>query len=141
MLDVNSDIYPLELGTRYTMRITQTLVADVSAQKEEYDPVRPRCNACAHAGWLLCAATLCRRCADIAGLGGTCLCRSVPSVVNLCAITVGACKVHWNLLVQQICRVLLRSNRTQIGRVLLHSNRCSMQVSPRCHMQRPQATR
>ena len=40
MLDVNSDIYPLELGQRYTLRITQTLVADVSAQKEDYDPVR-----------------------------------------------------------------------------------------------------
>lgn len=40
VLDVNADVYPLELGGRYTMKLTQTLVADVSAQKEEYDPVR-----------------------------------------------------------------------------------------------------
>jgi RNA polymerase Rpb8 len=40
VLDVNSDVYPLELAARYTMRVTQTLVADVAAQKEEYDSVR-----------------------------------------------------------------------------------------------------
>ena len=48
ILDVNSDIYPLDLGGRYTMKITQTLVADVSAQKEEYDPVQPCALHCAH---------------------------------------------------------------------------------------------
>jgi hypothetical protein len=39
VLDVNSDIYPLHLNERYTMRITQTIMADVAAQKDEYDPV------------------------------------------------------------------------------------------------------
>jgi hypothetical protein len=41
MIDINSDIFPLEVNARYTIRITQTLVADLSAQKDEYDPVRP----------------------------------------------------------------------------------------------------
>ena len=46
VLDVNCDLYPLELGARYTVRITQTLLADLSSQKDEFDPVRPRPHLC-----------------------------------------------------------------------------------------------
>lgn len=42
LLDVNSDIYPLEVAARYTMRLSLTLTTDVAMQKDEYDPVRPQ---------------------------------------------------------------------------------------------------
>lgn len=41
LLDVNSDIYPLEVLSRYTMRLSLTLTTDVAMQKDEYDPVPP----------------------------------------------------------------------------------------------------
>jgi hypothetical protein len=39
-LDVNSSIYPLHVSGRYTMRLSMTLLPDVSLQKDEYDSVR-----------------------------------------------------------------------------------------------------
>lgn len=39
-LDVNSSIYPLSVSGRYTMRLSMTLLPDVSLQKDEYDAVR-----------------------------------------------------------------------------------------------------
>ena len=63
IIDINSDIYPLELGQRYTLRITQTLVADVAAQKEEYDPVRQ----CSHVQ-VSPVLTLCNRLSALVGL-------------------------------------------------------------------------
>lgn len=43
-LDVNSSIYPLSVSGRYTMRLSMTLLPDVSLQKDEYDAVR--CTLC-----------------------------------------------------------------------------------------------
>lgn len=40
LLDVNIDLYPLELNERYTMLISQSLVTDQSQARDEYDPVR-----------------------------------------------------------------------------------------------------
>jgi hypothetical protein len=40
LLDVNSDIYPLAVSNRYTIRLSMTLLPDVSMQKDEFDPVR-----------------------------------------------------------------------------------------------------
>lgn len=42
LLDVNSDVYPLEVMSRYTMRLSLTITTDVAMQKEEYDPVCPK---------------------------------------------------------------------------------------------------
>lgn len=40
LLDVNIDLYPLELTERYTMLISKSLVADQAQAREAYDPVR-----------------------------------------------------------------------------------------------------
>ena len=40
LLDVNIDIYPLEVNERYAMVVTSSLLEDQSQQREEYDPVR-----------------------------------------------------------------------------------------------------
>lgn len=38
LLDVNTDLYPLDLGERYTVVVTQSLLQDVSKQRDEFDP-------------------------------------------------------------------------------------------------------
>eukprot|EP01025_Chloroclados_australasicus_P013047 TRINITY_DN16213_c2_g1_i1.p3 TRINITY_DN16213_c2_g1~~TRINITY_DN16213_c2_g1_i1.p3 ORF type:complete len:157 (-),score=14.95 TRINITY_DN16213_c2_g1_i1:279-749(-) len=37
-IDINSDIYPLQLHSRYAVLITQSLVPDIKMQLDEYDP-------------------------------------------------------------------------------------------------------
>ena len=40
LLDINSEVYRMELNTRYTIRVAQTIVPDVSKAKDSYDAVR-----------------------------------------------------------------------------------------------------